>query len=80
MSAELSYVFLLFGLFVVPRTLLDPFHHLVGAFLVGMAAQRLRDGLPALASKRMRHSVESFASSFVQCYFLHAGLPIRGED
>ena len=55
-------------------------YYLVGAFVVGMAAQRFREGLPALASERMLHAVESFASLFVPFYFLHAGLPLRGED
>jgi Kef-type K+ transport system membrane component KefB len=55
-------------------------YYLVGAFVVGMTAQRFREGLPALASERMLHAVESFASLFVPFYFLHAGLPLRAED
>jgi len=55
-------------------------YYLVGAFVVGMAAQRFREGLPALASERMLDAVESFASLFVPFYFLHAGLPLRRED
>lgn len=55
-------------------------YYLVGAFVVGMAAQRFREGLPALASEKMLDAVESFASLFVPFYFLHAGLPLRRED
>jgi Kef-type K+ transport system membrane component KefB len=55
-------------------------YYLVGAFVVGMAAQRFREGLHALASERMLHAVEAFASLFVPFYFLHAGLPLRSED
>lgn len=55
-------------------------YYLVGAFVVGMAAQRFRERLPALASERMLHAVEAFASFFVPFYFLHAGLPLRRED
>jgi Kef-type K+ transport system membrane component KefB len=55
-------------------------YYLVGAFVVGMAAQRFREGLPALASERMLDAVEAFASLFVPFYFLHAGLPLQRED
>lgn len=55
-------------------------YYLVGAFVVGMAAQRLREHLPALASERMLASVEAFASLFVPFYFFNAGLGMRAED
>ena len=55
-------------------------YYLVGAFVVGMAAQEFRERLPALASEKMLDAVESFASLFVPFYFLHAGLPLRRED
>jgi Kef-type K+ transport system membrane component KefB len=55
-------------------------YYLVGAFVVGMAAQTFREGLPALASERMLDAVESFASLFVPFYFLHAGLPLQAAD
>lgn len=55
-------------------------YYLVGAFVVGMAAQEFRERLPALASEKMLDAVESFASLFVPFYFLHAGLPLRKED
>lgn len=55
-------------------------YYLVGAFVVGMAAQRLREHLPALASERMLASVEAFASLFVPFYFFSAGLSMRAED
>lgn len=55
-------------------------YYLVGAFVVGMAAQRFRERLPALASEQMVHAVEMFASFFVPFYFLGAGLQLRRED
>ena len=55
-------------------------YYLVGAFVVGMAAQRFRRHLPALASEKMLEAVESFASLFVPFYFFSAGLKLRGSD
>lgn len=54
-------------------------YYLVGAFVVGMAARRLRDTIPALTSERLLGSVESFASLFVPFYFFHAGLELTPE-
>jgi Kef-type K+ transport system membrane component KefB len=55
-------------------------YYLVGAFVVGMAAQRLRERIPAIASERMLTAVEAFTSLFVPFYFFHAGSSLRGED
>ncbi|MGH7606556.1 MAG: cation:proton antiporter, partial [Gemmatimonadales bacterium] len=55
-------------------------YYLVGAFIVGITAQRFRERLPALASEQMLHAVEVFATFFVPFYFFHAGLALRGED
>lgn len=55
-------------------------YYLVGAFVVGMAAQRFRERLPAMASEPMMHAVEMFASVFVPFYFFGAGLNLRRED
>ena len=55
-------------------------YYLVGAFVVGLSAQRFRERLPAIASEKMIHAVEAFASVFVPFYFFHAGLRIRAED
>lgn len=55
-------------------------YYLVGAFIVGVAAQRLRERLPAMTSERMLHAVEAFASLFVPFYFFHAGQLLRRED
>lgn len=55
-------------------------YYLVGAFVVGMAAQRFRVHLPAMASERMLHAIESFASLFVPFYFFHAGLELEAGD
>jgi Kef-type K+ transport system membrane component KefB len=55
-------------------------YYLVGAFVVGMAAQQFRERLPALASNRMVGTVESFASLFVPFYFFHAGAALSRTD
>ena len=55
-------------------------YYLIGAFVVGLTAQRFRERMPAIASERMVHAVEVFASFFVPFYFFHAGLKLRQED
>lgn len=55
-------------------------YYLVGAFIVGVAAQRFRQRLPALASEQMLHAVEVFASVFVPFYFFSAGLGLKPAD
>jgi Kef-type K+ transport system membrane component KefB len=55
-------------------------YYLVGAFIVGVIAQRFRSGLPAKASEQLVHAAEVFASVFVPFYFFSAGLHLRGED
>jgi Kef-type K+ transport system membrane component KefB len=55
-------------------------YYLVGAFVVGIAAQRLRRTMSAIASERMLHSVESFASLFVPFYFFVAGTHLKAEN
>lgn len=55
-------------------------YYLVGAFIVGVAAQRFRERLPAMASEQMLHAVEVFASLFVPFYFFNAGLHLERED
>jgi Kef-type K+ transport system membrane component KefB len=55
-------------------------YYLVGAFVVGMAAMNLREQLPAMASERIVHAVEAFASLFIPFYFFHAGLALRPEN
>ena len=55
-------------------------YYLVGAFVVGMAAQRFRERLPAIASEEMIRAVELFASFFIPFYFFNAGVQLRRED
>lgn len=55
-------------------------YYLVGAFVVGIAAQRLRERLPSMSSERMLHAVEAFASLFVPFYFFHAGSALHRDD
>jgi len=55
-------------------------YYLVGAFVAGVAAQRFREELPAMASDQMLHAVELFASVFVPFYFFNAGLHLGRDD
>jgi Kef-type K+ transport system membrane component KefB len=55
-------------------------YYLVGAFLVGVAAQRFRSELPAMSSERMVDALESFGSVFIPFYFFHAGTEIHGDQ
>ncbi|NOU28992.1 MAG: cation:proton antiporter [Polyangiaceae bacterium] len=55
-------------------------YYLVGAFVVGVTAVRLRKELPAMASDRLQHGVELFASFFIPFYFFKAGLHLEKED
>ncbi|MDQ6737911.1 MAG: cation:proton antiporter [Gemmatimonadota bacterium] len=55
-------------------------YYLVGAFLVGVAAQRFRSELPAMSSEKMVDALESFGSVFIPFYFFHAGTEIVREQ
>jgi Kef-type K+ transport system membrane component KefB len=55
-------------------------YYLVGAFIVGVTAQRFRERLPAIASDRMLHAVEVFASFFIPFYFFDAGLHVTRDE
>jgi Kef-type K+ transport system membrane component KefB len=55
-------------------------YYLVGAFLVGAAAQAFRERLPALSSESLVHAVEAFASLFAPFYFFYAGSHLRPQD
>lgn len=55
-------------------------YYLVGAFVVGVAAQRFREHLPTIASRDMLKAVELFASFFIPFYFFHAGAQLERED
>lgn len=51
-------------------------YYLVGAFLAGFIARRLRQRLPELASYENLHAVQLFASFFVPFYFFHNGMHV----
>lgn len=51
-------------------------YYLVGAFLAGFIARRLRRPLPELASYENLHAVQLFASFFVPFYFFHRGMHV----
>jgi len=55
-------------------------YYLVGAFIVGVAARRFREDLPAMASEQMLHAIEVFAVFFVPFYFFSAGTTLRPDD
>ncbi|MDP2270430.1 MAG: cation:proton antiporter [Archangium sp.] len=52
-------------------------YYLVGAFVVGVTAVRLRKDLPALSSEKLLGGVELFAAFFIPFYFLKAGLHLE---
>ncbi len=52
-------------------------YYLVGAFLVGVAAQRFRMQLPAMSSEKMVDALEAFGSVFIPFYFFAAGTHIE---
>ncbi|HMN09631.1 MAG TPA: cation:proton antiporter [Gemmatimonadaceae bacterium] len=54
-------------------------YYLVGAFVAGLSAVRLRAELPALSSERLLAGVELFASFFIPFYFFKAGVSLERE-
>jgi Kef-type K+ transport system membrane component KefB len=54
-------------------------YYLVGAFIVGAAAQQYRASHPAMSSEKLIDALESFASVFIPFYFFHAGTEILAE-
>ncbi len=55
-------------------------YYLVGAFLVGVAAQQFQRQIPTVASDRLIGAVELFASFFVPFYFFYSGALVSGQD
>jgi Kef-type K+ transport system membrane component KefB len=55
-------------------------YYLVGAFIVGVAAQRFRSRLPAMSSEKMVDALEAFGSVFIPFYFFNAGLHVRPSE
>jgi len=47
-------------------------YYLVGAFVVGVTAVRLRKQLPELTTERLMIGIELFASVFIPFYFFHS--------
>jgi Kef-type K+ transport system membrane component KefB len=75
-----EFAFLLMvGVVCAYATTLLGVYYLVGAFLVGVAAQRYRGAHPAMSSEKMIDALESFGSVFIPFYFFHAGTEILGE-
>lgn len=54
-------------------------YYLVGAFLVGVAAQRFRGDHPDMSSEKMVDALEAFGSVFIPFYFFHAGMEITAD-
>jgi Kef-type K+ transport system membrane component KefB len=54
-------------------------HYLVGAFLAGFIARRLRERMPRLASEENLRAIQLFASFFVPFYFFYAGMGVPAE-
>jgi Kef-type K+ transport system membrane component KefB len=75
-----EFAFLLMvGVACAYATTLLGVYYLVGAFLVGVAAQRYRGAHPAMSSEKMIDALESFGSVFIPFYFFHAGTEIVHE-
>ena len=55
-------------------------YYLVGAFLVGVAAQRFRSRVPAMSSEKMVDALEAFGSVFIPFYFFNAGLEVNTSE
>ena len=55
-------------------------YYLVGAFVVGVAAQRFRERLPAMSSEKMIDALEAFGSVFIPFYFFAAGSHIDPRE
>ena len=70
---------LLVGIACAYATRLLGVYYLVGAFLVGVAAQRFRAKHPAMTSEKMVDALEAFGSVFIPFYFFHAGTEILAE-
>lgn len=51
-------------------------YYLLGAFITGVVAMRMRRVLPELAKREVIQSIELFASFFIPVYFFHAGLAL----
>jgi len=70
---------LLVGVVCAYATRLLGVYYLVGAFLVGVAAQTFRGTHPAMSSERMVDALEAFGSVFIPFYFFHAGTEILAD-
>ncbi|MDK9699176.1 MAG: cation:proton antiporter [bacterium] len=55
-------------------------YYLVGAFVVGITAQIFQKHIPAIASEKMLHAVEVFASFFIPLYFFNAGKHFHSDE
>lgn len=49
-------------------------YYLIGAFVVGVVARRLKDEVPELASEKNLSAIELFAAFFAPFYFARAGM------
>ncbi|MCC6928193.1 MAG: cation:proton antiporter [Gemmatimonadaceae bacterium] len=55
-------------------------YYLVGAFVVGVSAVRMRQELPALSSEKLLAGVQLFASFFIPFYFFKAGASLQRDS
>ncbi len=55
-------------------------YYLVGAFVVGLTAVRMRHAIPSLSAERLLIGVELFASFFIPFYFFKSGLHLEAEQ
>jgi Kef-type K+ transport system membrane component KefB len=55
-------------------------YYLVGAFVVGLVAQRFGRLLPSVTSGRMIHAIEVFAYFFIPFYFFRVGVDMNAAN
>jgi Kef-type K+ transport system membrane component KefB len=55
-------------------------YYLLGAFVVGITAQRFRASIPRMTSAKMLHAVEMFSTLFIPFYFFNAGGHVQAAD
>jgi Kef-type K+ transport system membrane component KefB len=55
-------------------------YYLLGAFIVGVTAQRFRKHIPSMTSENMLHAVEVFATLFIPFYFFYSGSHIQSSN
>lgn len=78
-KSEFSFVVILAAVCALSTKHLGVYY-LVGAFIVGMTAQRFRQRFKTVSAEKLLHAVEALASLLVPFYFFRAGATLRSGD